>query len=231
MDVETLESRKLFSVTVSQGYPGFYEVDGDASDDTISISVSQTNGTFTLDNTTYTDVQYVAVNSGGGADTVSVLSADGSGMAGAAISGGEGDDNLSLNFDGAIWGGDGNDSIHISDSFYGEVYGEAGNDQMFISGECVDARIEGGDGSDLIDCSGNNYSVLVYGGYGDDTIIGSNFDDQLYGDAGSDSILGGNGNDSIYSYDNGDTIDGGNGGDVAYTSGASPTMSNMEAVY
>jgi Ca2+-binding RTX toxin-like protein len=231
MDVEALEFRRFLSVSVSEGYPGFYQVDGDASGDTVAISVNQTNATFTLDNTTYTNVEYIVVNGAGGDDTVSVMSEDGSGMIGAALVGGEGNDSLSLNFDGAIWGGGGNDSIHISDSFYGEVYGEAGDDQMFVTGECVDARIEGGDGADLIDCSGNHYSVMIFGGYGNDTLIGSDYDDQLYGDAGSDSVVGGEGNDTFYSSDNSDTLDGGNGADTAYASGASPTMLTIEQLY
>ena len=31
MDVERLENRNLFSFTVTEGYPGYYEIQGDSS--------------------------------------------------------------------------------------------------------------------------------------------------------------------------------------------------------
>src|SRR5690349_10896854 len=77
--LESLESRRFFSVTVSEGYPGFFEVAGDEADDQISISVSQSDESFTLDGVTYTQVSYISVHGGGGNDTISVISIDGSG--------------------------------------------------------------------------------------------------------------------------------------------------------
>src|SRR5689334_20990207 len=78
-ELESLEGRKLFAVSVSQGYPGFYEVVGDESADHIDISVSMKDHTFTLDNVTYTDVAYISVQGSGGSDTINVLSVDGRG--------------------------------------------------------------------------------------------------------------------------------------------------------
>ncbi|HTL28982.1 MAG TPA: hypothetical protein VL282_07175, partial [Tepidisphaeraceae bacterium] len=92
-------------------------------------------------------------------------------------------------------------------------------DTMIVSGDCVDAQIEGGDGNDVIDCTNNNFTVIVHGGFGDDTIYGSEFDDQLYGDEGSDSLVGNGGNDTFYAGDAGDSVDGGSGSDTLYAGG------------
>ena len=199
MHIESLESRRLFSVTVTEGYPGFYEVWGDDSANVIDISVSMQNETFTLNGVTYSNVAYIWVYGFGGDDVITVTSVDGWGYIGASISGHDGNDQISLNFDGGIWGGEGDDVLYMSDSFHGEAYGGGGNDQMYISGDCYGAEIRGGDGNDLIDCSGNNCPVTVRGGAGDDTLIGSNYNDVLYGDQGSDRLIGGGGNDYFYS--------------------------------
>src|SRR2546430_7752437 len=143
--VENLEPRRLFAVTVSEGYPGFYEVDSDAESDGIAISVNQQEHTFTLDDNTYTDVSYIQVNGNEGDDTIGVTSVDGSGDITAAISGGDGNDNLTLNFDGGVWGGEGDDVLNLKDSFYGVADGEGGNDTISVSGVCVSADIQGGD--------------------------------------------------------------------------------------
>ena len=39
MLIDSLESRRHYSVTVSQTYPGFYEVQGDDESNTIAITV------------------------------------------------------------------------------------------------------------------------------------------------------------------------------------------------
>src|SRR5439155_702528 len=150
------------SVTVTEGYTGFYEIHADDSGNVIDVSVSSANDTFTLNGTTYGGLQYLTVYGGAGNDTIH-LTADAPSWIGATIQAGGGDDDVSLNFDGAIWAGDGNDTVHLADSFRGEVYGGAGNDRMYISGETVDAQIDGGDGNDLIDATGNHYSVVIFG--------------------------------------------------------------------
>ncbi|HEX3357660.1 MAG TPA: hypothetical protein VHS31_11880 [Tepidisphaeraceae bacterium] len=231
-EIEALEERRFKSVTVNEGFTGFYDIQGDESDNVISVSVSQTNSTFTLDGTTYTDVQYIQVEGNGGNDTISVTADDSSDddEIGAAISGGAGDDNLTLNFGGGIWGGDGNDIIHLTNSFYGTAHGEGGDDQIYIAGTSVSADIDGGDGNDVIDATASLAPVNAYGGSGNDTIIGSNFSDQLYGDGGTNVLVGGTGNDMLYAQgDSHDTIDGSDGnGDVLYASGSEDSVSNVE---
>jgi len=232
MDLQNLERRRFFSVTVTEGYPGFYEIDGDNSHNNIAVSVSQTDNTFTPYGVTYPDAWFISVHTGSGDDTISLTSVDGDGGVGAGIDSGGGNDTISLNFDGAVYAGNGDDVLYLADSFRGEAYGESGNDQMYISGACVDAEIQGGSGDDLIDCSANEYSVVVHGGTGNDTIIGSEYDDQIYGDAGTDSLVGGGGNDSFYSRDgSNDYIDGGSGTDVVYANGTESSIVNVEYVY
>lgn len=232
LQVENLEPRRLFAVTVNEGYPGFFEVDSDAESDNIQISVNQHDHTFTLDGNTYTDVGYIQVFGNEGDDTISVTSVDGSGDIGAVISGGDGNDNLTLNFDGGLWAGEGDDVLNLSGSFYGVAHGEGGNDKINVSGVCVGADIQGGDGNDLIDCSGSVVGVTVHGGAGNDSILGSMFDDTLYGDGGTDYLNSGGGNDIIYAQD-GDhcTIIGGAGSDAAFLNGSEDVVRGVEAIY
>src|SRR5687767_14132918 len=116
MRLERLECRRLWSVTVIEGFPGFYEVHGDDADNEISIQLSTEKQEFTLDGQTYKGVQQLTVYGLGGNDTISVA-ASAAGMVSASIDGGEGDDEISLNFDGAVRGAGGNDHIYLSDAF------------------------------------------------------------------------------------------------------------------
>src|SRR5262245_46407854 len=233
MELEALEGRRLLSASVSEGYPGFYYIDGDDSPDEISVSVSMTEDTFSFDGNTYSDVSYIVVHGGGGDDTISVMSVDGPGPIGASITGDDGNDVITLNFDGGVWAGSGNDVLHLSDSFRGQALGEEGDDQIFISGDCIDPEIHGGPGDDLIDCSGNNYGVVIHGDNGNDTIYGSTYDDQIYGDRGNNVLYGGGGHDFFDDQDSSsntpvggsgeDTVLGGSGGvDLLQIDGVHP---------
>ena len=231
-NIERLETRRFFAVTVTQNYPGYYRVDSDNNPNAINISVSQNNDTFTLDGVTYPGVSYITVNGNGGNDTINVSSADGSyGPIGCAINGGWGNDTISMNVDGVIHGGAGDDTISLRDSFYGEVYGDSGNDKIYVSGDCIDPQIYGGTGNCLIDASQNNYGVVIHGGTGNDTLIGSAYDDTIYGDGGYDVMYGNGGNDTFYS--TGGVIYGGSGGtNVAYVpTGMYVPVYNVQFVY
>jgi len=196
MDLETLERRRLLTVSVVQGYPGYYEVYGTDAPEVISIAISSADSSFTLEGVTYGGAGYVSVYAGGGDDSVSV-SADGPTQFGASVDAGPGDDNVTLNVSGAVWGGSGADTIRLNDSYRGEAYGQQDDDKIYLSGQCVDAVVDGGQGSD--------------------TVFGSNFDDQIYGDSGADLLIGNSGNDVFYAADlERDRIIGGGGIDVAY---------------
>lgn len=220
MDLETLERRRLMSVSVVQGYPGYYEVYGTDAADAISISVqnaqSSADASFTLDGVTYGGVAYVSVFAAQGDDLVSVA-IHGEGSVASSVVGDDGNDDLTLSGAGAIWGDSGDDVLHLSNSFRGEVYGGPGQDRIYVAGACVDAQVEGEQGSDLIDASANSYGIFANGGQGDDTVFGSNFDDQIYGGPGHDLLIGHGGNDVFYTADmQHDRIIGGAGIDVAY---------------
>jgi Ca2+-binding RTX toxin-like protein len=230
--LDMLEPRRLFAVTVSEGYPGVFEITGGDSADVIQGTVSQQNNTLTIDGNTYNDVWYISVNAGGGNDTISLTTTAGAGCIGAGIDAGAGDDTISLNFDGSIYAGSGNDTLNLADSFRGEAYGGTGDDHIIVAGECVNAAIQGDSGDDLIDCSNNNYSVTVHGGTGNDTIYGSQYDDEIWGDQGTDSLVGNSGNDTFFSRDGSqDVVVGGAGTDVAYANGSETSMTGVEYVY
>lgn len=231
MLIETLESRRLLSSTVIETYPGVYEVYGDENPNDISLSVSMGGESFVLDGNAYFGVATIYVDGGGGDDTISVISVDGAGSIGAGVNGGDGNDIVSLNFDGAVRTGVGDDIIYLTDSFYGEADGDEGNDQIYIIGETVDARIIGGNGDDFIDCRQSRYGVVVRAGNGNDTVYGSSFDDVIYGGPGNDVLHGYGGNDAFYTGPGEDDfVDGGEGYDVIYLMGGSDfTNVNIES--
>ena len=216
MNLETLERRRLCSVSVVQGYPGYYEVSGDDADNVIAISASNTDSTFTLDGVTYGGVSFISVLAGDGDDAVSV-DISGSGPIAASIDAGSGDDEVSLVGGGAVWGESGSDTIRVTDSYRGQAYGGPGDDRIVFAGASADTDIRGGPGNDFIDCSANAYPVFPHGDQGDDLILGSNDDDQLYGDGGSDLLAGNGGNDIFWEVDSErDRLVGGAGIDIAY---------------
>jgi len=220
MFLESLEGRRLLTVTIIQGYPGFYEVFGDDSDNEITIDVNSDAHSFSIDGRNFSGVDQLAVYGGGGNDQIQVSKTSSFNLStiSASIDGGDGDDILSLNFDGAIRGGQGNDRIYLYDSFRGEAYGGGGDDYIWVSGGCVDAFVNGDEGDDWIDASSNFYRVFIHGGEGNDVIFGSNFDDFIFGDGGNDAIYALGGNDHVYLRDGSyDCADGGGDiGDVCY---------------
>jgi Ca2+-binding RTX toxin-like protein len=233
MNPETLERRRFLSVSVVQGYPGYYEVYGDDSSNAIaiSVSVSAEDSCFTLDGATYGGVAYISVFTFAGNDSVSVSIGKDSPI-GASVDAGPGDDDVTILGSGAVWGQSGNDVIRLTDSFRGEAYGGPGDDKIRFAGDCADTQISGGPGNDLIDASACGYAVFAHGDQGDDTLYGSNGDDQLYGDAGSDLLVGGGGND-MFSADDGerDRIIGGAGIDIAYADVGEAGIWGVEYVF
>src|SRR5258705_12034240 len=92
MIIEILERRRLLSVSVEQGYPGYYEIRGDEGDNDISVSVSMADATFTFNGVTYGGVSHVSVFGNGGGDSLSVLSTGGQGTISAWVKRGTGPD-------------------------------------------------------------------------------------------------------------------------------------------
>jgi Ca2+-binding RTX toxin-like protein len=230
MNFETLERRRLLSVSVVEGYPGYYEVYGDDSADVISVQFSSIDGSFTVNGATYGGVAYVSIVGNGGDDTIDVGPAPR--PVAASINGGSGNDTLLLNCAGGVWGEDGNDVIRINNSFRGEGYGGPGDDRLSVSGESLDARLDGGDGNDWLDASGTRYGLFARGGAGDDTIFGSQGDDQIYGDEGRDLLVGNAGDDVLFGVDHeSDRVVGGAGIDTAYVDAAESGVWSVEYVF
>lgn len=227
--LERLECRRLFSVTVSQGYPGYYTISGDNSANTISVSVNQNARTFTLNGVTYGNVSYITVNGYDGNDFVTVAGSPG--VIGCTINEGNGNDSVSLSFDGAIYVGGGQDIVSLKDSFQGEIHTGDGPDQISLSGYCANAVVYAGNGNDLIDASGNNYGVAIYAGNGNNTIYGSNSDDFISVGSGSNVICCLNGNDTVYCRNGSpDTVIGGSGNDTVYGDSLD-SVYNVQAVF
>ncbi len=172
------------SITIfnSDGNVYAYGQDGN---DTISVSVS--DGYYTE----------VSVDGGAGADdiTVNAVGTDTDNLEGAdwTIYGGDGNDTITVNasdasdnFQAYISGGSGDDSISVtafSDEAEVTVYGGDGNDYIFLHADGSDSH------SSMVSDGYTTYSSYVYGDSGNDTI------DVI--SHGSHVIVGGSGNDEI----------------------------------
>src|SRR5688572_3056305 len=211
MSLELLESRTFFAVTMEETYPGFHHIYGDENANEIIVKIAPDAQSFTMNGIAGGVAYYVWIHGYGGDDNIRVSGPKG-GLAGATIAAGDGNDFVSLNFDGGIWGGTGNDYIMLRDAFRGVANGEEGDDSIYVGGATVEAEIRGGDGDDWIDCSANTSSVMVFGGYGNDVLIGSRFDDLLFGEDGEDELFGLSGYDYLH---NGEYVSGGDGEDTS----------------
>jgi len=228
---ETLEPRRLFAVVTPTGIPGFYYVQGTDGDDTISIAINQPAGTFTLDGATYGGVQHVNVRAGLGNDSVTV-SSTGVGFIAASIHGEGGNDSLTLNGNGAVFGEDGNDTISLRNSFRGEAYGGTGDDYVSVAGNTIEAQLEGNDGNDIMWALDNNYPVVLFGGNGNDRLYGSQFDDVIFDGAGSDWLFGLGGNDEFHTKDGSlDWVMGGDGTDLLFCDTLEGGINSCEVIH
>ena len=100
---------------------------------------------------------------------------------------------------GAIYGGAGNDKIFYKSDLYGEAWGGSGNDIIKLYGKGV-LYGYGGTGNDIIYGSNHNKKVagseieqseFLYGGAGNDQIFGGHGSDRIYGGAGDDILHAG----------------------------------------
>jgi serralysin len=117
-------------------------------------------------------------------------------------------------------GGAGNDRLSGTDVDL--MYGDAGDDRLFARGitdggpgndTMTGAGLQrGGDGNDHI--TGNGVGNDLYGGRGNDTILGEGGKDIVYGNSGRDLIRGGTESDKLYGGPDGDTIYGNSGNDL-----------------
>ncbi|MHC1765336.1 MAG: SdrD B-like domain-containing protein [Verrucomicrobiia bacterium] len=134
---------------------------------------------------------------------------------------GEGDD--FLDFRGirtkvVVNGGEGNDTIYLSDGAGSKAYGGNGADTITASAEptATGVIIYGGNGNDIL--TGGSAAIQIRGdeferGTGRDTIVGSPENDSLYGGGDVDTIDGGGGDDYVEGNEGNDVIEGGDGND------------------
>ena len=134
-------------------------------------------------------VKSILVEAGNGNDTIELDS----GVVGAMIDGGDGDDvvrggdGADTIFGGAgdneLFGGGGNDILH-GDVGNDALYGQAGRDKLYGNGG--NDLLDGGGGVDHLD-----------GGDGNDMLVGGGGNDQLFGEAGKDTLEGQAGSDLL----------------------------------
>lgn len=86
----------------------------------------------------------------------------------------------------------------------------------------VDGTVFGGAGDDLL--VGSDADDVLDGGDGADELRGRGGDDILFGGGESDLLIGGHGDDTLYGGDWGDTLLGGRGDDVLYGDGGGDTL-------
>ncbi len=141
----------------------------------------------------------------------------------------------------SLQGDDGNDVIRGQGSSRDTLTGGAGDDLLdgggqdvlFESGDAnfvltdtlltglgndtliglVEATLIGGASANTINASSYTGYALLYGGNGNDTLIGNNIANFLNGEGGDDSLVGNGGNDNLFGGAGRDTLDGGAGDD------------------
>jgi hypothetical protein len=166
-------------------------------------------------------VDGIELNAGGGADSITVNDLTGTGLVKVQLNlngpagGGDGQtDNVGVN------GTDGDDTIHVA---------AAGN-TILVDGLFPTVRINGSDGTtdhltinaldgdDTVDASSlpaNRIALVVNGGAGNDSILGSEGPDFVNGGAGDDTVALGDGDDTFVwnPGDGSDSVDGQGGDD------------------
>lgn len=188
---------------------GTLKIEGTEGNDTVQVSVVDTNVVVDFNGTTSTfaaaKVKSILFHGEGGNDIFT-----NSTSIKATIFGDAGDDSLT--------GGSGNDVIR----------GGAGNDKLSgggandnLQGEAGDDSLLGGTGNDTLsggagndDLSGDDGNDSMSGGVGDDSLSGGAGNDRESGDNGDDSLTGGDGNDSLSGGNGADDLSGGSGNDT-----------------
>lgn len=134
------------------------------------------------------------------------------------LDGGEGEDLLI---------GGGRNDILVGGKDEDSLYGGSGNDLLIAGGtsktQAELQNIINNNGSvSITDFESDNSQNTLYGGMGDDLLVGDQGNDTMYGGGDDDTIYGGKGNDTIYGddennvYEGNDVIYGGDGNDTIY---------------
>lgn len=182
---------------------------------TLQLALGDGDDTIAYDNATDQAYYFASANLGDGKDaSTHTGSVDGN-----SVTGGAGDDNLTVGEAGVVLGGDGNDTIHAAAGSIAQ--GGNNNDTIYSDGD--DSAVDGGAGNDVIqggaerqNLSGGDGNDTIRAGAGDDYVYGGKGNDILYGDSGNDTIYGNSGDDKLYGGAGQDTLSGGPGTNVVH---------------
>ncbi len=135
-----------------------------------------------------------------------------------SVSGGAGNDPLYGEFHrDTLSGGDGADTL-LGGEDDDALYGDAGDDTL--NGGRGKDTLNGGSGNDVLVAGSfygsvdNNQREYLFGGTGNDLLLGSDYSDFLSGDDGADTLEGGSGNDNLAGGTGNDRLLGGSGLDT-----------------
>ena len=112
-----------------------------------------------------------------------------------------------------------------------EMFGQSGNDVLSVdetNGPMPASNLFGGDGDDTL--VGGSAADLLFGQSGNDTLLGKGGDDLLFGGSGDDVLTGGSGSDQVFGESGNDLMvwnpgdgtnlnEGGDGGDTVQVNG------------
>ncbi|GAA2731157.1 calcium-binding protein [Streptomyces nogalater] len=152
------------------------------------VDLGDRDDTLAYENATDQIYSYAQVSLGAGDDKAT----DSGRLDGAYVSGGAGDDTLTVGKEGLAWGGDGNDTINAAG---GGNIAQGGKGDDTLRGGAGSQSLSGDDGKDTI--TGGTGADELYGGKGDDVLYGNSGDDTLYGNSGNDRLYGGPGRDTL----------------------------------
>ncbi len=192
-------------------------VDGDPATLSTSSRAIRLNGvqcgTATVDNT-----DSIVVNGGALADTVTVSGSYKPGFTA------ETDGSSEIEFTFSLAGG--LDTFKLNGTSQSDVIpftqggidiGNDGDQDVTTASGVEIIRVYGKNGNDTIDATDYPWTgVHLYGGNGDDTLIGTGLSDSLYGNAGADALQGGVGNDQLYGGSEDDLTFGEDGDDTMW---------------
>ncbi|MGW2742643.1 calcium-binding protein [Streptomyces sp. NPDC001450] len=162
----------------------------------LTMDLSDGDDTVAYDNATDQVYYFARISLGAGNDRLT----DTGRLDGSDVSGGAGDDTLTLGATALAFGGDGDDTVQADGDL---VIARGGKGNDVLRGGAYGQYLSGDDGNDRIS-----------GGSGADTLYGGKGNDVLHGDSGNDKLYGNSGNDKLYGGPGRDTLSGGPGTDV-----------------
>ncbi|MFF5980932.1 calcium-binding protein [Streptomyces olindensis] len=180
---------------------------------TLKMSLGDGDDAVTYDNATGQAYYFASLDLGAGRDTYT----ESGDVSGNGVSGGAGDDGLTVGAVTVVWGNAGDDTLRGGAGSIAQ--GGDGDDTIRSSGE--DSHADGGAGDDTLlgeadrqHLSGGDGDDTLRGGAGDDFLYGGKGHDILHGEDGADTMYGNSGDDELYGGRGTDTLSGGPGRNV-----------------